>query len=262
MILSLRGLAAYQVEAFARSVESEMERLGYDARMKDEEGPEVEVCMATAGKPELCTRLVESGQPWAVYSPSNIANIQAERYKLMYLGTSLPGEKPPSREGRSRIAYYPASLSFVNTTTGDSSTVYVGDSWVLEVTGDPNAEVLSSGSGAYGSWTGTSHGRTNSQGILRLTGSMSTAEIGRWSQTWTVGGKRAGTLSFEVKARPVQQEQKSEQRSSDSADEVQEKILERNGLSTTEGLMDWAQANPLLLAGGAVALFLLLGRGK
>lgn len=260
MMLNLRGLAAYQVEAFARSVESEMERLGYNARMKDEEGPEVEVCMAAAGKPELCTRLVESGQPWTIYSPSNIANIQNERYAFMYLDDKTP--TAGSQQSEQKSTYYPASLSFVNTTSGDSSTVYVGDSWVLEVNGDPNAEVLSSGSGAYGSWTGTSHGRTNSQGILRLTGSMSTAEIGRWSQTWTVGGKRAGNLSFEVKARPVQQEQKSEQRSSDSADEVQEKILERNGLSTTEGLMDWAQANPLLLAGGAVALFLLLGRGK
>ena len=260
MMLNLRGLAAYQVEAFARSVESEMERLGYNARMKDAEGPEVEVCMATAGKPELCTRLVESGQPWTIYSPSNIANIQNERYAFMYLEDKTPASG--SQQSEQKPAYYPARLSFINTTSGDSSTLYVGDSWVLEVTGDPGAEVLSSGSGPDGAWSGTSHGRTNSQGILRLTGSMSTAEIGRWSQTWTVGGKRAGSLSFEVKARPVQQEQQSEQKSSGSADQVQEEILERNGLSTTEGLMDWAQANPLLLAGGAVALFLLFGRGK
>jgi len=86
MMISLRGLSAYQVEAFARAVEGEMAARGYATRMADAEGPEVKVCMAMPPEPELCTTLQEAGAPWVIYSPSNIANLQADRYEFMYGG--------------------------------------------------------------------------------------------------------------------------------------------------------------------------------
>lgn len=88
MMLTLRGLralaAGYQVESYVQDVASEMEALGYDAVVTDPTGPDVEVCMSVPGESRLCTDLVESGTPWVKYAPSNIANIQSERYRFIH----------------------------------------------------------------------------------------------------------------------------------------------------------------------------------
>ncbi len=94
------GLSAYQVESYVQDVASAMEALGYDTKVTDPTGPEVEVCMWRPGKPELCTDLTEAGTPWVKYSPSNIASIQSDRYKFMNEDQPIETAAPPSSSSR------------------------------------------------------------------------------------------------------------------------------------------------------------------
>ena len=256
MMLDLRGLGVYQVEGFEAAVADEMEALGFGTRMRDAEGPDVSVCMFKPGKPELCTDLRESGTPWAIYSPSNIANLQAERYGIMYEGVEPPGSQSQAPATAQYIppVNYTMGLRFVNTTTGNASLVRVGDSWTLEVSGPPNSDVLSVG-GPGGQRNRTVLGRTNSAGAWNTSGRMTANEIGTWVQDFSVGGVAVGQLAFVVEA--VQAEKPRKQTVSETLEEkAKQEIVAPNW-------MESLTSNPLLLVGGAaVVLFLVMGRGK
>ena len=256
MMLDLRGLGVYQVEGFASAVADEMEALGFGTRMADATGPDVRVCMFKPGFPELCTDLKESGTPWAIYSPSNIANIQAERYGIMFEGQEPPGGGTPGSPAgdQAQRTNYTMGLRFVNTTTGNASLLRVGDSWTLEVSGPPNSDVLSVG-GPAGQRNRTVLGRTNSAGAWNTSGRMTAAEIGTWVQDFSVGGVAVGQLAFVVEA--VQAEKPRKQTVSETLEEKAKEEI------TAPGWMESLTSNPMLLMGGAaVVLFLVMGRGK
>jgi hypothetical protein len=235
-----------------------MESLGYDARLKDAIGPDVSVCMSEPGKRELCTDLKEIGQPWVIYSPSNIANIQAERYRDMYGADETPSRTPTP----TRTSTVPASFSFVNNTTGNRSLLRVGDRWTLSVTGPPNTDVVIVG-GSGGRADRTVMGRTNAAGVWSTSGSPGPAEIGNWVQQISVGAASAGTLSFQVVATTSSQtsgtnggERTPDKSTSEKlADEAQ-----KSGIPTD--WTNWAKENTLLLVGGAAAVFFLMRGSK
>jgi hypothetical protein len=239
-------MSAYQVESFAASVAAEMEDLGYQSRMADAVGPEVKVCMSKPTGRELCTTLQEVGQPWTIYSPSNIANIQADRYQFMY------GDGGSTSTRTSSTSSVPTSFSFSNLTTGNRSLLRVGDRWTLSVTGAPNSDVTLVG-GPNGAVSSTVMGRTNAAGVWSTSGSPSVAEIGNWSQQILVGGRSAGTLSFQVVAASSSQQQEEEKTTADKlADEADK-----------QAAFDWSYltSSPwILVAGGAAVLFLMRGK--
>jgi hypothetical protein len=220
------------------------------------------------GYPELSTDLTQSGQPWWIYSPENIATIQADRYRLMFSAEETPpayvpaAEKPaviPSagEEGRyvgREESRYNATLSFRNTSTGNTSLLRVGDSWTLEVSGPPNSDVLSVG-GPAGQRNRTVMGRTNSSGVWTTGGRMTSAEIGTWVQDFSVGGVAAGQLAFVVEAvpQPAPPPQKT----------VVETLADQAKQEVAPSWMESLTSNPLLLVGGAaLVLFLVMGSGK
>lgn len=245
----LAGLSAYQIESFVAAVEDEMQDLGYRTRMADSVGPEVKVCMSKPPEPELCTRLTEVGQPWVIYSPSNIANIQDDRYEFMH------GDGTPSRTTtREPVSNIPVSFSFSNDTTGNRSLLRVGDRWTLSVKGPPNSDVVMVG-GSGGSTARNTMGRTNAAGVWTTSGSPGVAELGSWSQQIFVGGQLAGTLNFQVVAAPVS--------SGNGQKSTEETLREEAEKEVSQGQPDWMASltsNPWLLIGGAAAALFLLGR--
>jgi hypothetical protein len=273
MILGLYGLGAMTVEEYAASVVAALQALGFTTRTQSNVEPDrlntpnVRIWMRMGASPELSTTLTQGGQPWVVYSASNIATIQAGRYQDMYPSASVQEEKyqgallSMSEEGRvrdiaTRASVVPASFSFSNDTTGNRSLLRVGDRWTLTVTGAPNSDVVIVG-GPGGSMARNTMGRTNASGVWETSGSPGVAEIGNWSQQISVGGVSAGTLVFQVAAATAvtpPAEKKS----------VSEILADQAGAAgVPDTWLDWATANPWLLAGGAAAvLFFVMGRGK
>jgi hypothetical protein len=95
---------------------------------------------------------------------------------------------------------FPLSVRLVNSSGGSNSIFNVGDSWTVIVTGPPNSQVSATAS-RNGSSVGTgSQGVINSSGQLTLTGVMTATQVGTWTESWTVGGKPAGQISFSVVA--------------------------------------------------------------
>jgi hypothetical protein len=75
----------------------------------------------------------------------------------------------------------------------------VGDSWLLSITGAPSQPVLASANfngQAYG--TNTPMGSTDSTGKFSTSGTFSSAQVGNWSEVWTVGGVAAASITFSV----------------------------------------------------------------
>lgn len=103
----------------------------------------------------------------------------------------------PSPAGSSSAA---VSVRLVNSSGGSNSSFNVGDSWQIIVTGKPNAQVSASAT-QNGTSLGTSPmGTIGSNGQLVLTGTMASSQVGNWSESWTVGGQNAGSVSFSVAA--------------------------------------------------------------
>ena len=78
------------------------------------------------------------------------------------------------------------------------STYYVGDSFTLNVSGAPNAPVTVAGPGG----TPYTFGYTDGNGNWSVSGSWSPANIGCFTQYWSVAGMPAPPLSFCVLAPP------------------------------------------------------------
>jgi hypothetical protein len=88
-----------------------------------------------------------------------------------------------------------ATLSFRNLTTGNTSILYIGDDWQIDITGAaPNAAVTMNGG---------SYGMTDAAGNFSLSGTTSIAP-GSYTETWYVNGAQVGSqLSFSVANQPA-----------------------------------------------------------
>lgn len=90
---------------------------------------------------------------------------------------------------------YPVSVQISKTSFN------VGDPWQITISGPPNSQVAVSGTQNGASvGTATPMGTIGSGGTLVLTGTMGAPQVGNWTESWTVGGQNAGSISFSVAA--------------------------------------------------------------
>ena len=91
------------------------------------------------------------------------------------------------------------TVQVLDTTTGSSTTLTVGDSFTFNLTGAAPFSVV------YVSETGWSSpvGFTDSTGSFQLTGTVGSNVVGSWAQTWTIGGVVAqpAPLQFTINAK-------------------------------------------------------------
>ncbi len=93
------------------------------------------------------------------------------------------------------------TVELLNLSRPGAVNFYVGESWQINVTGSPYQQVAVTATHNGVPSGPTVVGSTDGSGRFTLNGSMSTAEIGSWTEVWTVGGVQATpTLSFEVLA--------------------------------------------------------------
>jgi hypothetical protein len=96
----------------------------------------------------------------------------------------------------------PAVFSFTNLTSGNNSVFNVGDRWQIQISGAaPNAPVSLAG-GQNGANTTTAMGTTDSTGSFATNGQMTAAEVGSWTEAWTVGGVPISSFGFTVNPAP------------------------------------------------------------
>lgn len=93
------------------------------------------------------------------------------------------------------VPVYAPKVSF-STASGNTSTPKAGDSWTVRIAGGPpNAAVTVNARNST-----TPMGATDPSGSWSLSGTFSAADLGAWSEVWTVGGLPAGSFSFDVQA--------------------------------------------------------------
>ena len=125
-----------------------------------------------------------------------------------YLTSTVPiaPTAPTVTAGGSNVPTYTpgaAQFSFTNLTSGNNSSFNVGDRWQIQITGSaPNSPVSVQG-GQAGSSSTAAMGTTDSAGAFTMNGQMTAAQVGQWSELWTVGGVQVGpAVSFTVNPAP------------------------------------------------------------
>lgn len=125
--------------------------------------------------------------PYAYSGPSGPPQSQQQQSSDLASG---------SQQSDQRSQGAPVTVSMKNTTRPGADAAYnVGDAWQLTITGAPGT-AISGGASQNGKSLGvTPFGSLNGQGQMVLTGTMTAAQVGSWSETWN------GTpLSFTVSA--------------------------------------------------------------
>ncbi len=91
---------------------------------------------------------------------------------------------------------YTPRVTFTNSRGGNI--LYPGDTWTVRITGGrPSSTVYVMG-GKNGASDTTRMGVSDSSGNFELSGAVSSAEVGSWAESWSVGGTPAGSFSFVV----------------------------------------------------------------
>jgi hypothetical protein len=143
------------------------------------------------------------GQPMSNYSTAQLAAMLQAQYGGQ--GAQLAGDRPyepltplaPSATPGSGSSF-PVSVRLVNNSGGSNSSFNVGDAWSIILTGPPNASVVA-GATQNGTSLGSSpQGIIGANGQLTIQGTMGAGQAGSWTESWTVGGKPAGNISFTV----------------------------------------------------------------
>jgi hypothetical protein len=150
----------------------------------------------------------DNGIMVSAYTPGQLAAMLAPTDTP---STSLVGNSPfaapapvnngplPSASSSSSGSAAP-SVNLSNSSGGSSNSFNVGDSWQIVVTGAPNATVQASAS-QNGTSLGTSTmGTIGANGQLILQGTFTSSQVGNWTESWTVGGQSAGSITFSVAA--------------------------------------------------------------
>lgn len=150
----------------------------------------------------------DNGIMVSAYTPGQIAAMLSptDTASSSLLGNS-PGAAAPSV-----VNYGPAigsstssgsaapTVSLSNSSGGSNNSFQVGQSWQIIVTGTPNAQVQASASQNGTSLGTTTMGTIGSNGQLVLSGTFATSQVGNWTESWTVGGQSAGSITFSVAA--------------------------------------------------------------
>ncbi len=109
-----------------------------------------------------------------------------------YTQPYLPGS-PKALEAQVNLP----SAVILNKTSGNTSIFKVGDKWEITVKGAPNTDVYVVG-GIDGEQVKNKMGRTDANGILKLSGTISSDQAGDWNESWYVGNDKVGQIDFTV----------------------------------------------------------------
>ncbi len=159
------------------------------------------------------------------------------------------------------------SLKFTNLTSGNNSQLAVGDRWQIQISGAiPNGAVTVMG-GQNGAHDTTPMGNADLFGNWTSNGQISAAQVGSWSEAWSVGGQPVGQFSFTVvpasgsgTGAGSAQAVSGSGTGAGSGQTVSGSFMDLLSKSTTIGgasIPDWA-----LIGGALVAAYFLFMRGK
>jgi len=108
---------------------------------------------------------------------------------------------PPSTNvttGGSNVgATYQTSFTFQNLTTGNTTTLAVGDTWKITIKGAPGGKIRISGT-KNGEPFDVEFGTIPSSGVFEKIGQPNSGDVGNWVQRYSVDGNVVGTLVFTV----------------------------------------------------------------
>jgi hypothetical protein len=154
----------------------------------------------------------------------------------------------------------PSSLNFTNLTSGNASTLKVGDRWQIQITGAiPNGAVSVTG-GQNGAHDTTPMGNADANGNWTSNGQITAAQIGSWTEAWTVGGQPVGQFQFTVVPVTGSSSPSSSSSPGSGGSVVTGSFMDILSKSTTIGgasIPDWA-----LIGSAIVAAYFLFMRGK
>ena len=155
----------------------------------------------------------------------------------------------------------------MTTSTGNTSQLKPGDTWVIRITGgQPGAAVKVTG-GQNGARDTTPMGQTDGSGNWQASGTIDTSMIGNWSEAWTVGGTNAGSITFTVVAATQAQQSAATGKPNASAPPGNELIdLTAGGSGGAAGALNQVLGTSgntgLLLIAGLAAAYFMFGKGR
>lgn len=206
-----------------------------------------------------------------VIPTAGVMTVDEQPYVSQAVAGPAPGEASrayvSSAPPATAIGFKVGALTFQTSRGG--STLEPGDTWTVSIRGaaPANAPVYVVG-GKNGALSQTQMGTVDANGNFSLSGTITSDQIGAWSEDWYVAGGKSGGFSFTVAA-PTTADGK--------------KIIVSNGAeqapgakkdttaATTTSISDWLQASILgggipnwaLVAGGVAAIFYFGGqRGR
>jgi hypothetical protein len=156
------------------------------------------------------------------------------------------GSNPPAQGA-------PSSLKFTNLSSGNASTLKVGERWQIQITGAARNAPVSVTGGQNGAHDTTPMGSSDASGNWSSNGQITADQIGSWSEAWTVGGQPVGQFSFTVVPATTAT-------GSGAGQTVTTSFMDLLNKSTTIGgtsIPDWA-----LVGGALFAAYFLFMRGK
>jgi hypothetical protein len=122
-----------------------------------------------------------------------------------YLPTPLSQRAASSSAGSSSTATssggaYAPHVVLENLTTGNAAVVIAGvDTWRFTVTGGrPNTPVTVTARKNGGAASTATYGKTDAAGNWTMSGKSDAGDAGTWSQSWSVGGTDAGSITVQI----------------------------------------------------------------
>jgi hypothetical protein len=109
----------------------------------------------------------------------------------------------PTQPGSPSTAI-PTTINLQNVSRPGQMQFWVGDQFSLQVMGSPNASVTGDGIQNGVDNGPANFGNTDQSGQLTINSTMTAAQTGNWTETWTVGSGAPATVSFSVVAAPGQ----------------------------------------------------------
>jgi hypothetical protein len=97
---------------------------------------------------------------------------------------------PPAGAGNARLSF--------TTSSGNTSSPAVGDSWTITISGAPAGASISVLGGQNGAQNTASMGSADGSGNWSKSGSFGAGQVGSWAEQWLVNGQPIGNWNYSV----------------------------------------------------------------
>lgn len=139
---------------------------------------------------------------------------------------------------------------------------FVGDTWTILLSGNPGENILVSGAKNNVSiGNNTPMGTIGADGTKTLSGTFVAGDVGSWNESWQVGNRSAGNISFTVQVKPTNGTDKNITDPPDTND-----MNFTGWLEGTVDIMGHEVSTPVVVIGGVAILFagiaMASGKGK